>query len=378
MSKKLTALALVLVLLAGCAAPQQAARPSEHDWCGLSYQDELPLDYADQFAITHYQDGYARVQIADGGCYLVVPPDGAVPDGLAPEVTVLQQPLDRIYLVATSAMDLFRALDGLDSIRLSGTKAEGWYIDEARQAMEAGDILYAGKYSAPDHERIYTEGCDLAIESTMIYHAPAVKEQLERMGVPVLVERSSYESSPLGRMEWIKLYGLLLDKEDEAQAVYAQALEGLEGVLDQPSTGKSVAFFSITSNGAANVRRASDYVAKMIEMAGGRYVFDDLGGENALSTVNLQMEAFYEGAKDADCLIYNSAIDGGVRTLDELLQKSPLLAHCKAVQTGDVWCTAQNLFQSAMGLGDLIRDMHTVLTEDDPDPAALTYLYRLT
>ena len=76
-------------------------------------------------------------------------------------------------------MDLFRELDGLDAIRLSGTEAQGWYVEEARAAMEAGEILYAGKYSAPDYERIYAEGCDLAVESTMIYHTPEVKEQLE-------------------------------------------------------------------------------------------------------------------------------------------------------------------------------------------------------
>ena len=46
---------------------------------------------------------------------------------------------------------------------------------EARQAMEEGRILYAGKYNAPDYELIYGEGCDLAVESTMIYHSPEVR-----------------------------------------------------------------------------------------------------------------------------------------------------------------------------------------------------------
>ena len=73
--------------------------------------------------------------------------------------------------------------------------------------MEDGRMLYAGKYNAPDYERILSGSCDLAVESTMIYHSPEVKEQLERLGIPVLVERSSYERHPLGRMEWLKLYG---------------------------------------------------------------------------------------------------------------------------------------------------------------------------
>ena len=65
-------------------------------------------------------------------------------------------------------MDLFRELDAMDAIRLSGTDASGWYIQEAKQAMEEGRMTYAGKYSAPDYELILASGCDLAVESTMI------------------------------------------------------------------------------------------------------------------------------------------------------------------------------------------------------------------
>lgn len=54
----------------------------------------------------------------------------------------------------------------------------------------------------PDYELILENDCDLAIESTMIYHSPEVKEQLESFEIPVLVERSSYEEHPLGRLEW--------------------------------------------------------------------------------------------------------------------------------------------------------------------------------
>ena len=48
----------------------------------------------------------------------------------------------------------------------------------------------------------------------MIYHKPEVQEKLEQFGIPVLVEHSSYESHPLGRTEWLKLYGVLLGKEE--------------------------------------------------------------------------------------------------------------------------------------------------------------------
>ena len=239
-------------------------------------------------------------------------------------------------------------------------------------------MIYAGKYNAPDYELILSKSCDLAIESTMIHHAPEVKEQLEQLGIPVLVERSSYESHPLGRMEWLKLYGVLLGKEELAKELFDEQLKQLGNLDAGKPLGRTVAFFYISSNGYVNVRKSSDYVAKIIEMAGGSYVPDNLmENENALSTMNMQMEAFYASVKDADYLIYNSTIDGELKSLNELLAKSSLLADFKAVKEGNVWCTEKNLFQETMGLGDMILDIRRILTEENPDPAEMVYLYRL-
>lgn len=360
--------ALTAQLLTACAPGNAAPGGVEGPrWEDLEYDRSLELQYAQQFSVDYYQDGYSLVEIQEVGTYLVAPPKAAVPSGLDEGITVLRQPLDRIYLAATSAMDLFRELDSLAAIRLSGTKAQDWYVEEARAAMEAGEILYAGKYSAPDYERIYAEGCDLAVESTMIYHTPEVKEQLEELGVPVLVERSSYESGPLARLEWLKFWGILLGKEELAEQEFARQVERLAPLAGQASTGKRCAFFSITANNLANVRKGGDYVAQMIEMAGGDYVFADLTDNgNNLSTMNLPLEDFYAGAKDADVLLYNSTIEGVVHTTEELVAKCPLLAEFKAVQSGSVWCTTQSFFQQSMALVDFVLDLHRVFTENDP------------
>ena len=348
------------------------------DLAGLKYDHSLELQYADQFAVDYYEGDYALITIEGGDQFLLVPEGKEAPEGLDEDITVIHQPLENIYLVATSTMDFFRALDGIGSISLSGTKADGWYIDEAKEALESGAVSFAGKYNAPDYELILSKKCDLALESTMIYHVPDVKAQLEQLKIPVFVERSSYETHPLGRMEWIRLYGVLFDEEEKAEQLLKEQAEQLDTVLIEKSTGKTVAFFYITTNGAVNVRKPGDYVAKMIELAGGSYVPQTADAdENALSTMNMQMEAFYAETKDADCLIYNSTIDGELQTLDELLQKNPLLADFKAVKNGNVWCTGKNMFQETMGLGNMILDMHAVLSEDMLDEAGLHYLHRL-
>ncbi len=379
MKKRLTALALCLAMslgLAACGAGGSDSGENSTDISDeLTYTDSTELEYAQKFTIDNYEGGYALITITDGGRFLVVPEGKEAPADLAKDITVLQQPIQNIYLVASAVMDMFVSLDALDTIRFSGTKTEGWYIDEAKAAMENGDILYAGKYSAPDYEQILAQNCDLAIENTMISHTPEVQEQLEKFGIPVLVDHSSYEPNPLGRTEWVKLYGLLTGHEEEAEAAFAKEADAFEAISGEAATGKTVAFFYITSNGEANVRKSADYLPKMIELAGGTYIFQDLGDEDdAMSTMSMQMEEFYAGAKDADYIIYNSTIEGQLSSVDELLAKSPLLQKFKAVQEGHVYCTTKNLYQSTMELGTITSDIHRMLEGDDGD---LTYLYRL-
>lgn len=378
--KKFLICLMTSVILLTLACPVQAAeKENTHtEIKGLTFDHSMDLTYAEQFSVDYYKDGYALITIAEEGQFLVVPEGKEVPKDLDPKIAVIQKPVENIYLVATSAMNLFCALDALDHISLSGTDADGWHIEEAKKALENGSISFAGKYSAPDYELILDKKCSLAVESTMIYHTPEVKEKLEQFGIPVLVEHSSYESHPLGRTEWLKLYAVLLDKEKEAEQLFQQQAEKLEKIQDSRNTGKTVAFFYINSVGAANVRKSNDYVAKMIDLAGGEYIFRNLGEkDNALSTMNMQMEEFYASAKDADYIIYNSTIDGELTDISQLLAKSSLLGDFKAVKDGNVWCTEQNLFQETLELGTMIEDIHTMLTSEDETLDSLTFMHKL-
>ena len=337
----------------------------------------MELSYAEGFCVDYYEGGYALLTIlGDGSRYLTIPEGKTAPADLAADVTPLYLPLNNIYLTATAVMDMFISLDALDTLGFTGTKAEGWHLPEAKAAMERGDLLYAGSYAAPDYEQIRAAKCPLAIENTMISHAPEVKEQLERFGVPVLIDRSSYEVSPLGRVEWVKVYGLLTGKEDAAQAAFDQQVQQFQSIAGDEPTNKTVAFFYITSTGEINGRRSSDYIPKMIEMAGGVYLPENIGdaGTSNAATLSMQMESFYAAARDADFLVYNSTIDGTVPTLDALIAKDSLLANFKAVREGNVFCTTENQYQSSMKLGTLILDLHQMLTGDR---AGMTYLYHL-
>ena len=330
------------------------------DVSSLVYEKSMELQYAENFTVDYYKGGYVLLTtIMDEVRFLIVPENREVPQDLDKEIVILKRPVKDIYLVASSAMGIFSELNGLDTITFSGQKEDGWYIEAAREAMARGDILYAGKYSKPDYELIVSRHCALAIENMMISHSPEVIEKLEDFGIPVMIDYSSYESHPLGRVEWVKFYGALLGKEDDAERIFEDQSAVLERVSADEKTNKTAAFFFITSNGMVQVRQSSDYVPKMIELAGGKYVFENLGDtETKRSTVNIQTEEFYAGAKDADYLIYNSSIDGGVSSVEELLDKCGLLADFKAVKEGNVWCTTNDMYQQSLSIGYFIEDVY--------------------
>ena len=362
--------AAACIFFAGCSAKVNVATTTEVT------ENSLNLEYAKQFTAEYVDNGCTIVTIGDDR-YIVVPEGETAPSGYA-DAAVIQQPLECVYNAASSAMDLIDGAGALDKVSMTSTKYEDWCLSSVRDAMDREDISYIGKYSAPDYEALLEEGCGLAIESTMIYHSPEVREQIEALGIPVLVERSSYEKDPLGRMEWIKLYGILFGCEEQAERLFDEKTALLGDILAEEKNGKTAAFFYINSSGGVVVRKPADYVPEMMRMAGGEYIFSnsDLDtDDNALSTITIQPETFYEKAWDADVLIYNSDIAGSVDSISELTEKYPLLSDFTAVKNGDVWCTEKNMFQQTTGAADIIAELHLIFTDKAEDK--MNFMYRL-
>lgn len=350
--------------------------PNAPEIDGLTYESTVKLEYAERFKIYRYEGGYSVIRVYDGRDYILIPEGGEVPEDLPSSVTVIHKSLENIYIQATSSMCFFASLDAMDHLRLSGTKEDGWYIDEAVEAMKNEELLFAGKYSEPDYEMLVSESCDLALESTMILHNPEVQEKLEEMGIPVFIERSNYEKHPLAKTEWIKVIGEMVDEPEKAEELFEVQKGYVQSLDDFENTEKTVAFFYVNDNGVVVTRKTDDYLPKMIELAGGRYCFENLGDpEKATSGVNMTMEEFYASTKDVDYLIYNASIAEPLESVDDLIEINALFADYKAVKEGHVWTTGRSLHQATDALGGMILDINQMLTDENAEE--LTYMTHL-
>ncbi|MBR1721979.1 MAG: ABC transporter substrate-binding protein, partial [Treponema sp.] len=353
---------------------------------GLNYERTLPLDYATAFQIDEYstvtgkKTGLLLITVYGNDRYLLVPQTMSgeklfSPENLPQGLRIISTPVKEVYLAATGAMALWNVLGAVPAIRFSSLQKKGWYMEETVKAMEEGRIIYAGKYNAPDFELLLKENCRLAIESTMIYHSPQIKDKLEQLGIPVFVDKASYEQSPLGRLEWIKLYGAMAGKENEASAFFDAQIAKIHSIVgeEKHSSRKKIAFFYINASGKPVVRGQDDYIVKMIELAGGSYAFSS-SKKSKSPSLTVSMEDFYLQCADADILIYNSSIDDVLEKKTDLLEKSQIFSDFKAFQSGAIYTTGKNLYQATDLIGDVIIDFNKVLSGSDSD---LTFLKKV-
>ena len=353
---------------------QEEGDAMEEDYDGrLVYDSSMELQYVKGFSVDYYKGGYKLISIIDGTKLLIVPEGMSVPEDTEDDTIVLQQPVENILVSSTPTTSLINAVGALDAISLTTYDMDSWYIDSVKEALENGSMQYIGNYYEPDYEMITASGTDFAIFSAML--TEDVAAQLEQLGVRVMLDRAAEEEHPLARVEWMKLYGAMFNLEEKAEELVNEQIAYVDEIASKEATGKSVAIFYITSKGALYARNADDYMAKMVDLAGGEYILSDVGvGESG--TINMEMEAFYDAAKDADYIIYIWSLGGRPETLADFLERSEILADMKAVQEGNVWCTTPDFFQISNTLGSMINDMNLMLNADETTDT-LTYLFKL-
>lgn len=376
----LFALAMALSVFTGCSTKTgdvQEINENVPAVGNLKYKSSIDLKYAECFKVDYFTDGYTLLTIEDTQKFLMVPENMEVPTGIGSDITPIKRPITGLYAANTPSVSLINAIGALDSVEFTGTDVDDWYIDDVVKAMKAGNLKFGGKYNAPDYESLMAEKCNLVIQSTMIESAPEVKEKFIELGIPVLVDQSGDESHPLGRIEWLKFYAALLGVDmSAANKAFDAQVAIVEELSKTKSTGKTAAIFYISSKGNLYVRNTDDYVTKMLELAGGKYIYDELPNTGSNSTT-MEMEKFYKEAKDADYIIYMYSLGGKPDTIKALVDKNELLADFKAVKEGNVWATCPEFFQISDVLGSMIGDIHKMLTTEDENITKLDYLNKI-
>ena len=214
------------------------------------------------------------------------------------------------------------------------------------------------------------------VDSTMLDSYPEIVDKFNELGIPTMIESSSRESEPLGRVEWVKLFGVLFGMEDEADAYFQEQKALVDSVDDAETADATAAFGYLGSDGKCSIYGTSHYIVQMAEMAGWNYIIYQDAVDEEKNTVSTSFEEWYAAFKDADYLFYYNIVNK-FYSIQDMLDYNPLLADFKAVKEGHVYVTSPDFTQSTAAIASIIADMNTILTSDDPE-VTTDHLVRLS
>lgn len=347
------------------------------DWNDLTVVRSMELKYANNFSVDYCANGDKIITDGSQRQFLLVPEGGQAPDDPG-DMQILQAPLTRIGCFSTTHATLFHAINAIDKINLVTTAQDRWYIPEVAEGIENGSITFVGKNSDPDYELISAAAPEvILITANTMHGSDEVLAKLDELGIAYIAESQHLENHPLGRVEWVKLVGALLDMEEEADAYFDGACEKVDAVV-QSVSGEAehpTILQTYLYDGTVYVRNSADYVVKMLELAGGTYTFADLEPGQSGNT-KMTVEEFYKQAVDTDILIYDNIDDPNISSVQDILGYGDYLADMKAIREGNVWGLQKNYFQASDDVATMIEDIATIIFRSE-DEESLHYFYRM-
>lgn len=256
--------------------------------------------------------------------YILVDSLAPFPESL-PEGKIVKTPIDNIVVYSSVHASILQRLSAVD--RICGV-CEPEYIlsEEIRNGVSNGEIVDCGKSISPNVEKIISAGAQVIIASPFENSNYA---SAEKLSIPIIEGADYMENHPLGRAEWIKLYGYLLGTSITADSVFCEieanynSLKSMvANTLNQGKRPPTVLSDKKYGN-SWGVPGGESYISVMYEDAGGKNIFDEY---RQSGSVMLSFEEVFAKAIDADYWLfkYNAPED---YSYGDLLEEYPLYAN---------------------------------------------------
>ncbi len=365
--RRLLTLLVAVAFLASCKG-SHASSSAEGEG------EVLPMKYAENLTIHEFPD-FTEVTVRNPWDtlktlqkYILVERDSAMPAGL-PEGTIIKVPVTNALVYSTVHNSLITELGAIDAI---GGICNSKYVNgkELQARLASGRIVDCGVSLSPDLEKI------IKLKPQVIMLSPFENNdkyaKVGELGIPIIECADYMETSPLGRAEWVRFYGMLFGKQDVADKMFAET-ESNYLKLKQIANGLAIKPKVIIDQRYGQVWNVPGGVSTM-----GRLI-EDAGGINPFASykqsgsVPLAPEKVLAEAHDADVWFvrYNQEKD---KSLRELGNDAPVNSQFKAFKDGRVYgCNTRYVnfyeetpFHPDRILEDMVHIMHPELSSSAP------------
>lgn len=294
---KLFCIPIIFILIA-------CSPTSKHNSSHSSNDDFTPVHmlHANGITIEHNSSNDSRISIinpwkkdANLCSFTLSDSDESTPSN------TITRPLKRVIVYSTVHANIIKELGHLSAVK-GVCDPQYFTIPEIIEGVNNGSIVNVGSSASPNIERIIALSPDAVIVSP--YQDSQFKD-IEKLGITVVQCADYMETSPLGRAEWIKLFGELFGEQEKADSIYNNVLTEYNQLkqLATQSQHKPKVLSENIINGTWYVPGGDSYMAQLFADAGGAYAWSDV---HTTGSIPLDMAQVLEKSHDADVWLIKS------------------------------------------------------------------------
>lgn len=363
--KVLTLISLFVMLLSSCTGRRAGIDDSSSNIIGEA-----------RLLILSDHDGYSVARIKNPWDTLAAPAeyylvergrDVEVPHG----AVKIEVPVERAVVFSSVHTTLLSELGCMENV--AGVCDAQYIADPAiKDRIKKGLVADCGLISSPNREKIIGSLPGMILMSA--FQNGSVASQMRQTGTPVVEGAEYMENTPLARAEWMRFYGRLFGKGNEADARFEKLRSNYnsmsakaKGAGHRPSV-----MYDMIYNGIWCQPTPESTTGRMIEDAGGSVLFH---GNGQGGNVQLSPEKVLKEGKDADVWMVRH-FGGGPLTLGKIAADNPIYTKFKAFKEGNVYGSDTQrsmVFEDASFhpdriLADMIRVLHPEIEIDSSYP----------
>jgi iron complex transport system substrate-binding protein len=358
----------LVILLFSCGGGKTASSQVEGDTIAFKYATQLCVVRYDGYTVATLKNPWKEGMILHQ--YVLVPANVAKLPAHIPNGTIIRTPLSRSMIFSTVHCAMLMDLGKQDCI--AGV-ADLKYIKIPwiQQQVKEGRISDVGDGLSPVIEKIIDQRPDALFLSP--FENSGGYGKLEDIDIPIVECAEYMETTPLGRAEWLRFYGLLFGCEQKADSLFDAIdknyndLKTLATHHPSPNThhpSPTVLLDNVTGS-VWYVPGGKSTIGQMIQDAGGNYPW---AGDAHSGSVSLPFESVLEKAGDADIWLFRYSSDHDI-TYDELRSEHHGYDQFKAFRTHQVYgCNVElspfyeeTPFRPDWLLNDFIQILHPEL-----------------
>ncbi len=252
-----------------------------------------------------------------------------LPDSLA-KYTSIEIPIQKVIVTSTTHIPSLEMLEVENSLKAFPNTN---YVssEKTRILIENGNVREIGNNQSLNTEIILDIQPDVIVGFSVDGDMKTYKN-LERNGQKIILNSDWTEKTPLGKAEWIKFFGALYDKNEQADSIFNKIKNDY---LEAVKLAKNTSYSPTIMAGSIYedqwfLPQGDSWAAYFLIEANGDYLWKDSKGTGSLA---LSFESVLDKAKDADFWIG----PGQFTSIEQILTSNPNYKYFKAVQNKNVY-----------------------------------------